>query len=487
MHLHELVQSMSKAEKRHFKLYAQSGLGKGQSPKYLSLFDLLNHQEYYNEEKVAKKGFTYDDKSILNEKILESLHVFHVSKSVDSELGVLLQQISILYQKSLWSALGKLVKKARKLATEYERFLSLLDVIRWEKIIADRIGKHDEYLKLIEEQALVRNRLNEEMNYADMADRIIIILHTDRSLADANNRLAVEQIVNECLTNSYSDSSSVAARISYYRIKFRYHLEIKKDRAQAYFYVSKIVQLFEQHNFIFTNEGWIAIYLIALFWQRKLGNESNHVLDFIKIIENLQLRSPHTIYAAYSFGLSDCQRNLKQEDGGLIIKKMVEDQYIFTLKLHEKLPLFRNIIIFYSTFGEWEKARSWLNEILSIKRPTIRKEIQIKLRFWLLVIAYEQTPDELDKHIQSVQKYLKRAKHNSDIQQYILGAFNELDQAVRYTEKKIIWEKLYDVLKEKTLNSIITDIPVNQLQLWCESKIERTTIAEVMKQRMAAR
>jgi len=199
------------------------------------------------------------------------------------------------------------------------------------------------------------------------------------------------------------------------------------------------------------------------------------------------LRSPHTIYAAYSFGLSDCQRNLKQEDGGLIIKKMVEDQYIFTLKLHEKLPLFRNIIIFYSTFGEWEKARSWLNEILSIKRPTIRKEIQIKLRFWLLVIAYEQTPDELDKHIQSVQKYLKRAKHNSDIQQYIIGAFNELDQAVRYTEKKIIWEKLYDVLKEKTLNSIITDIPVNQLQLWCESKIERTTIAEVMKQRMAAR
>jgi len=479
MELHELIQSMSKAEKRHFKLYVQSGLGKGQLPKYLSLFDLLNRQEYYDEEKVIKKNFNYDDKSILNEKILEALHVFHFGKSVDSELAVLLHQISILYQKSLWNELSKRVKKARKLAIEHERFLSLLEVIRWEKIIVHRQAKYDEYDSLIEEQVTIRKTLNEEMYYAELADRIGVILLKDGSLSKAEHRLQIEEWGNELSVNKYPISA--LARINYHRINFRYYFYIKKDKKLAYAQVVQIVQLFDKHNFVMLNEGQTAIYLIALFWKRELSDNPGETIDFTEVIEQLPQQSPDSIYAAYTFGLSDCQRNLNWESGELIIKKMEDEQYISKIKLPKKLPLFYNIVVFYSIFGEWEKAQIWLNKILLTKRPAVRKDIQLKARFWLLIVAYEQESDELDKHIQSVRRYFKRAYRYLDVEQYIVQAFSDLDEAVTYAEKKNVWEKLRDMLDEKLSHSTEINIPIHQLKRWCESKIKRTTIAEIMK------
>jgi len=482
MQLHELIQSMSKAEKRHFKLHVKSGIGKGQHPKYLSLFDLLNQQEYYDEKKVAQKGYTYDDKNILNEKILETLHVFHTGKSVDSELSILLHQVSILYQKGIWDELRKRLKKARKLAMEHEHFLSLLKIIKWEKIIADQMGKHDTYELLIEEQIAVREKLNEEMSYSELVDRISIILIKDGSLAKPENRLRIEQLTNDTLAEKYPVSSSVLSQISYHRIKFRYCLHIKKDKGKAYFHVVQIIQLIEQYNFVLlTNREMIGIYLIALFWQKELSETPNQAPDFTEIIDNLPLQSPHAIYAAYTFGLSDCKRNLNRTARELIIKKMEMENYISKIKLLQQLPLFYNIIKFYGIFGEWENAQIWLNKILSIKRPAVRKDIQIKVRFWLLMISYERELNDLDKHIQSVQKYLKRANHQSDIQLHILKAFNNLDQAARNSERKAIWEKLHNALNEQSKHLVTTNIPIEELQLWCESKIKDTTIAEVLQ------
>lgn len=482
MQLHELIQSMSKAEKRHFKLYVQSGSRKGQTPKYLSLFDLLNQQEYYDEKKISRKGYNYDDKNMLNEKILEALHVFHTGKSVDSELFTLLHQISILYQKGIWDELRKRLKKARKLAMKHERFLSLLEIIRWEKIIADQMGKHDMYELLIKEQIAVRQKLNEEMRYGELVDKISLILVKDGNLAKPENRLQIEQLTNDSLTEQYPVSSSVLSQINYHRIKFRYCLHIKKDREKAYFHVVQITQLIEQYNFVLlTNKEMIGIYLITLFWKKELSDTPNQVSDFTEIIDNLPLQSPHTIYAAYIFGLSDCQRNLNQTAGELIIEKIKNENYISKIKLLQQLPLFYNITTFYGTFGAWEKAQIWLNKILSIKRPAVRKDIQIKARFWLLIMNYELESKELDKHIQSVQKYLKRAHHQSDIQQHILQAFNSLDQANRHTERRRIWETLYDIFDRQSGDLVTTIIPVDQIQLWCKSKIRGTTIAEVIR------
>jgi len=113
---------------------------------------------------------------------------------------------------------------------------------------------------------------------------------------------------------------------------------------------------------------------------------------------------------------------------------------------------------FYGTFNEWKKAQVWLNKILSIKRPTIRKDIQINARYWLLIISYETNSTELGKHIQSLQTYLKRGNYYFSLDKHILQAFNDLQQVTRHKEEKKIWEKLHDLLDEES-KSQLTRIP----------------------------
>ena len=53
-HLVQLIHSLTKAEKRHFKVYAKRVGGKDDL-KFLQLFNALDKQDEYNEEQLLKK------------------------------------------------------------------------------------------------------------------------------------------------------------------------------------------------------------------------------------------------------------------------------------------------------------------------------------------------------------------------------------------------------------------------------------------------
>jgi hypothetical protein len=79
----QLVHSLSRNEKRYFKLF--SGLVKGQK-NYLEIFEIMEKQQFYDEEalkkKLAKKPYakqlTYE-KHYLRKMILKALRSYHSS------------------------------------------------------------------------------------------------------------------------------------------------------------------------------------------------------------------------------------------------------------------------------------------------------------------------------------------------------------------------------------------------------------------------
>ena len=52
-HLFQLIKSLNKGEKRHFKLFVSRHKG-GENAKFLKLFDIINNQTNYNESKIDK-------------------------------------------------------------------------------------------------------------------------------------------------------------------------------------------------------------------------------------------------------------------------------------------------------------------------------------------------------------------------------------------------------------------------------------------------
>ena len=102
-YLYYLIKSLSKSEKRHFRLY-----NKGDSNNYLLLFDAIEKQSHYDgikiKETFKKKDFIkqlHVTKNYLNNQILKSLKSYHSKISKSAELKELIRDIEILLKKDI--------------------------------------------------------------------------------------------------------------------------------------------------------------------------------------------------------------------------------------------------------------------------------------------------------------------------------------------------------------------------------------------------
>ena len=98
--LFRLIKSMSKEEKRHFKMASQST---AQEKTYIKLFDLINNADSYDEDVIKSKVKAGNFKSLkhtLFNAILENLKNLHSIKSISDEIrqGIELRQIKLVKQ-----------------------------------------------------------------------------------------------------------------------------------------------------------------------------------------------------------------------------------------------------------------------------------------------------------------------------------------------------------------------------------------------------
>jgi hypothetical protein len=132
--LHDLIKSLSKSEKRYFKIIS-SRHTIGEENNYMILFDFLDQQEFYNEETVFEKfaGQPFLNKFSLTKKrlydhILTALNAFHTNTSIDAQIYQLIQGADILYNKALYIQCKRQLKSAEKLAVKHEKFNLLAEI-----------------------------------------------------------------------------------------------------------------------------------------------------------------------------------------------------------------------------------------------------------------------------------------------------------------------------------------------------------------------
>ena len=145
-----LIKSLTKAEKRHFKLFSQLHERKNGN-RYVKLFDTIEKQKNYNEDDIKKQfeGEKFIDqltatKNYLYHLILKSLRNYHAEDSIEMRLKSLLMDIEILYTRGLFLQVEKLVAKGIRLALEYDQHVRLMEILFWKERLMGRrnyIGK----------------------------------------------------------------------------------------------------------------------------------------------------------------------------------------------------------------------------------------------------------------------------------------------------------------------------------------------------------
>ncbi|MBN8836977.1 MAG: hypothetical protein J0I09_06945 [Sphingobacteriia bacterium] len=138
--LFQLIHSLEKSEKRHFKLYIKRSSAK-EDLKMVQLFDVLDKMQEYDEASLFKKIPTITRPQLANLKnhlykqLLASLRLLKSTNNIDLQLTENLDYARLLYNKGLKLQALKILEKTKELAKTHQKFNFLVPVLSLEKKI----------------------------------------------------------------------------------------------------------------------------------------------------------------------------------------------------------------------------------------------------------------------------------------------------------------------------------------------------------------
>lgn len=141
--LFQLVQSLTKAEKRNFTIYS-SRIQDADSLKYIQLFEIIDKNKNVTDQLILSKLKEIDKtqysnlKRHLYKQLMISLRMIHIQKKTDIEVREYLDFVDILYGKGLYLQALKILDRAKILATKSNNDILTLSILETEKNIESR-------------------------------------------------------------------------------------------------------------------------------------------------------------------------------------------------------------------------------------------------------------------------------------------------------------------------------------------------------------
>jgi len=175
-----LVKSLTKAEKRAFRLYA-GRIQDGENLLYMQLFDIIEKMKTLDESIIRKKivnlGNTqYSNlKRHLHKQILNSLKLLHKEKRPNLFIREQIDFAYVLYGKGLYMQALKVLAKAKREAYKNHTDFSLLTIIEMEKMIQSRHitrTKTEPIEQLVEEAGDCANKLFSRVHLSNISVRL---------------------------------------------------------------------------------------------------------------------------------------------------------------------------------------------------------------------------------------------------------------------------------------------------------------------------
>lgn len=253
--LHRLIKSLSKSEKRFFKL--NSSLQSGDK-NYLKIFDFIEKQKNYDEYEL--KDYFKDERFIkhlpseknhLYRLILKSLRAYYSDQSVSSQLKQEIKNIDILYRKALYKECSKFVKRAKNLAREYEKFYYLFELINWEKRLLEEAYESGIFTinldDLIQEEREVLEKLQNLAEYHVLYSRINYVFRSGGFTRNEQEREIVNEIEDYHLIKGKNTALSTRATTICYYIKGVCSAS-KRDYENALIFFRKAKSVMELRN-----------------------------------------------------------------------------------------------------------------------------------------------------------------------------------------------------------------------------------------------
>jgi hypothetical protein len=504
--LFNLIKALSKGEKRFFKLYA-ARLNKNADKKFIVLFDAIEKQKVYDENKILLKEPSLNPKQFSNLKahlyfqLLKSTKLCNSSNLENIMITELLDYSRILYHKCLYKECMKMIDKAKAMAIENDRSVLLLEILELEKLVIPKTLESGNELRvnlLIETTNHVADSIKNINIFSNLALKLNSYYVQTGFIRNKKDLEKVSRFFNSSLPRFKENELSFQEKLYLYNSFVGYCFFIQ-DFDKGYKYANKWVQLFDlqpemkKHKL----EMYIKALNSLLAVQNKLYKyqefaETQKQLIAIKrdksliLTENINLNLFKAIY------VHEINRHfmLGEFKSGTRIVAALENElnkFIPLLDKHSVLLLYYKIGCLYLGSGNYKVAIKWLNKIYNEKEIDVREDIYSFTRILLLVCHFELGNDDLvESNIRSTYRYFTKKGVLTHYQKYILYFLRNLfvDPSERNLKKQFIGLKLHMRSLEKNKFEKRAFMYFDIIS-WLESKIENRTVQDIVKEKAA--
>jgi hypothetical protein len=500
--LFQLVKSMTKAEKRYFRLYV-GGQNQKADAKFIQLFNLLDKQEVYDEKDILKKATEIKSSQLPNVKahlyreLLTCLRLLYSTRDPYTQIREQIDYARLLYNRGLYLQSLKVLERAKTLAQEDSHFILNLEILQFEKTIESHyitrsLQGRAQSLEVQTTQSL--QIVSDVTNLSNLALRMYGWYLEKGFVRNEADKEAVKKFFKENLKGIQETQISVFGKLYYHQAHCWYYF-ILQDFTYYYRHAHKWVQLFSDYKNFASYD--LVMYLkanhnllSALFMLGKYDEFCEVLHVFEQDIETLSPDLNPNIRIQSFIYINIAKINRHFLDGtfskGLELIPEIEKQladYGEFIDNHRIMIFYYKIACLYFGSANYSKALQYLNQIISLKVGHLRSDIQCFARILHLICHFELKHDDILEYlIKSIYKFLLKMEYLDDIQREVLR-FLRKSLSLYPSEMKPAFEELkqkLEILAENTFNR--RSYSYLDMVSWLESKIENTPV-EVITQR----
>jgi len=494
--LFNLIKALSGSEKRYFKIFVAKQSDKDN--KYIRLFEAIDTQDSFDDDALKEVIYGHTKiesrkysalKAYLYELILKALQGYDENSSVDFKLKGMLQNIRVLFKRSFFDDAKEMVYKTKKLATRYESFSTLLELLSWEKRIAyteTNISFLDRELDRINtEEIACLDELKQISEYRSIFFKVLISLRKDASRDEAQKAKLQAHLDNPL----YSQVSPSSHHAKILRLRGLALLNYAVSDYQSFHANSKqLVALFEEKPFLLKEDQSEYISSInnyamscGFLWKHA---EMRDCLDKLFHIRPNNIDDRAKILRQYFMNkLRLCINSGEFEEGLNELKRLDLERQKIDDSIFRKSTFYLQYFSIYFGTEDYEQALLYLNEWLNLPGSVERKDLQSLSRILNLIIHYEMKNEFLlDSLIRSTYRFLKR---KGDLQAFERLIYDFVKQANHQNDKKELQLSIENIKNEferlAAIPSIKVTLDMFDFRAWLESKTSKSTFAQVVK------
>jgi len=492
--LFELIQSMSKSEKRYFKLNSSTHSDKENS--YVKMFDVVNAQKKYNEKDVKEKlknsikikNFAVE-KNYLYNFLLKSLTSFHNQKSLNSKASTSLFTIRMLIDKALYLQARKLIDKNQKFAEQSENYTLLLEILKLKTIYfetnLDNNGINETYEYIFKVQEIYTNlerlrylhhKIYEQVTEIGKTKKSILIKESDKLMK--NPLLADEKLA---LSNEAKIRYNECWLLNYY-LKSDFKNAFKASKRSIEISESTPYYITEKRNNYISNLNNYIIFCNALHKYDESEEKNQKLKSFLTKDAN----SNSNIKIFFSTAI--------QETNFLLIKLNFDkiydliDEYEDNLNLFKekailshKYGLYINISLLFFVNQDLKLSLKWINKVIHGEEPKTRTDVIGFAWLFNIIIHFEmENYDYLEYLSKTTVRLLSKKKQFEETSKTLTHHLLKLTDSEN--NSKEVYQALYDSLQSNVCKSERKELEYFDVVYWVKSKIDKTSIKSIMKE-----